>query len=313
MTTKRIGRASGRRESPARVRLGLATALLLAVCCGGGGAAGQMHRAFDKADYAEVVALGRHALRGGDVSPEVHYYYGLALVAVGRDHEGFGEIDAAVGGDAGLKKKAAEWLRDRAGREGLSRSDAARRLAKAVELDPSIDLGRQRFAVARSCFDEREFARAAALYGQAVKAFPAASECESAYARLVECWTALGNAEKARAAMETLVARYPKGQEAREVTSRLNDLMYNEAHTHFEAGEYEQTIALAQNLVDTSDNRSLQQKGRFLLGQAYEARGDRAAAYNQYRDVIRNDRGDSGQVVERARARIEALQEAGLE
>jgi len=282
------------------------------MCCGGGGAAGEMHRAFDKADYAEVVALGRHALRRGDVSPEVHYYYGLALVAVGRDHEGFGEIDAAVAGDAGLKEKAAERLQELAGREGSSRSDAAHRLAKAAELDPSIDLGRQRFAVARACFDDRDFARAAELYQQAVKAFPDAAECESAYARLVECWTALGDADKARAAMETLVAHYPNGHEAREVTSRLNDLMYNEAQAHFDAGEYDQAIATASELVERSDNRSLQQKGRFLLGQAYEAKGDRAAAYNQYRELIRNDRGDSGQVVERARARIEALQEAGL-
>jgi hypothetical protein len=64
--------------------------------------------------------------------------------------------------------------------------------------------------------------------------------------------------------------------------------------------------------VGKTDNRSLQQKARFLLGQAYEGKGDVAAAYEAYREVIRNDRGDSGQIVERARARIEAIQEAGL-
>jgi TolA-binding protein len=233
-------------------------------------------------------------------------------VAVGRDPEGFGEIDAAVSADESLKKDAAAELEKLSTREGVSANDRARRLRKAHELDSAIELGERRFQVASTYYDDRDFARAAAMYEEAVTRYTASPACETAYARLSECYRALGDEEKSRAAMETLVERYPKGRGATGAAANLSDILYQDAQKHFDAGEYDEAIAKATELVSKAENRSLQQKGRFLLGQAYEAKGDRDAAYEAYRELIRNDRGDSGQIVERARARIEALQEAGL-
>lgn len=289
----------------------LAIVWLMALGCGRDGGAGDVRRAFEKGDFAEAVTVGRHALRSGRTTPAVHYYYGLALVAVGRDAEGFAEVDTAVAGDADLKPDASGALQEFAVREGLSEAVRARRLRKAHELD-AFDLGRDRFAVAAAYYEDRDCARASAMYDEAVKAFPDAPQCEQAYARLSECWGALGEEEKARAALETLVKRYPRGSEAQGAAANLNDILYQDAQRHFEAGEFDDAITLAGELVGKTDNRSLQQKARFLLGQAYEGKGDVAAAYEAYREVIRNDRGDSGQIVERARARIEAIQEAGL-
>jgi hypothetical protein len=56
----------------------------------------------------------------------------------------------------------------------------------------------------------------------------------------------------------------------------------------------------------------LQQKARFLLGNCYEALGDRARAYAEYREIVRTDRGESGRLVEEARSRMAALEEAGV-
>jgi tetratricopeptide (TPR) repeat protein len=294
------------------VRRYLATLVVLAVGCSQG-PTGEMRRAYEKGDFKETVAIGRHALRGDDASPSVHYYYGVALVALGRDVEGFAEVDSAVAGDADLKKKASAALLELSQKDRISASDRARRLRKAHELDETVDLGRERFAVASTYFEDRDFEHAAAMYAEAIETFPDASECEKAYSRLTECWSALGDEEKARAAMETLIERYPRGASARGAAVDLNDILYQEAQGHFDAGEYDEAITVATDLVGRADNRSLQQKGRFLLGQAYEAKGERAAAYEAYREVIRNDRGDSGQIVERARSRILVLQEAGLQ
>lgn len=297
---------------PAREALLLIAVAVLCAHCGGGGPAGDMRRAFEKGDYAEVVTLGRHARKTGADAADVHYYYGLALVALGRDHEGLAEITAAVERDGGLGAGAAEFLREAAAREGVSRDDAAHRRAFAFELDPSVDPGPHRFAVADYYYGERDFRSAATHYEQAVKAFPDSSACEGAYARLSECWTELGEPARAREAMETLVERYPKGRHAGTVASRLDDIAYAEARKHFEAGEYDDAIEVARELVGRSTNRLLQQKTRFLLGESYEAKGDRGAAYNEYRELIRADRGDSGRLVEQARVRIEALQGEGL-
>ena len=77
--------------------------------------------------------------------------------------------------------------------------------------------------------------------------------------------------------METLVEKYPKSREAEGAAANLSDILYQDAQKHYDAGEYDQAISVATDLVSTAENRSLQQKGRFLLGQAYEAKGDRGA------------------------------------
>jgi TolA-binding protein len=236
----------------------------------------------------------------------------MALIALGRDSEGFAEVDTAVAANAGLKPDAATKLREYSAREGIGRDESARRLRKAHELEPGIDLEKHRFAVADTYFADRDFEKAAQLYDEAVTKYPDAPECERAYQRLAECWRVLGDDEKARATMETLVKRFPRSGEGQGAAANLNELLYQDAQHHLDAGEFDQAISAASDVVTKADNRSLQQKARFLLGQAYEGKGDRQAAYEAYREVIRNDRGDSGQIVERARSRIEALQEAGL-
>jgi tetratricopeptide (TPR) repeat protein len=269
-----------------------------------------MRRAFEKGDYREVVALGRHATRTGAADARVHYYYGLALIAVGRDHEGLPELDAAVAADSGLAADAAVFLWGMAATTSMG--DAARRWQRALELEPAINAGGRGFAVADAYFDERRYAEAATWYQKAAKARPDTAACEQAYARLAECYTELGQPELARQAMETLVARYPRGRIARGVSSSLDDIAYDEARKAFEAGEYERAVETAQDLADRAPNRLLQQKARFLLGSAYEALGDRTRAYAEYREIVRTDRGESGRLVEEARARMAALEEAGV-
>jgi tetratricopeptide (TPR) repeat protein len=294
------------------VRRFVATLLLFVLGCGASGPVADIRHAYEKGDFSEVVTLGRHAIRNGRAPADVHYYYGMALVALGRDSEGFAEIDTAVTANSGLKPDAAAKLRDYSAREGIGRNESARRLRKAHQLDATIDLEKRRFAVADTYYEDRDFQEAAQLYDEAVNKYPDAPECERAYARLSDCWRQLGDDEKARAAMETLVKRFPRSGEGQGAAANLNELLYQDAQKHLDAGEFDEAIAAAADVVSKADNRSLQQKARFLLGQAYEGKGDRQAAYNAYRDVIQSDRGDSGQVVERARSRIEALQEAGL-
>jgi tetratricopeptide (TPR) repeat protein len=291
----------------------LGVALLAAglIACGERGVVGEMNRAFDKGDYAEVLALGRHALRSDSSDADVQLYYGMALVASGRLHEGFGAIDAAVRLSPSTAETAAEFLWEQA-HAGRLDATAARTLAKSSELDASRDLGKNRFAVADVYFTERRYEDAARLYEEAVHAYPDTAACERALARLGECYTYLDRPDDARRTMEILVQRYPRGDVAREAWVRLDDITYAEAQKALDAGELERAAQIASQLVGRTKNRLLQQKGRLVLGEAYERLGETALAYAAYREIIESDRGDSGGVVERARARLEAMQGAGL-
>jgi tetratricopeptide (TPR) repeat protein len=279
--------------------------------CGERGVVGEMHRAFDKGDYAEVVALGRHAVRSDSSNAGVQLYYGMALVARGRMHEGFEAIDRAAAIEPGSARTASAFLAE-LGNAGPLDANAARKLAKAAELDSALDLGKKRFAVGDVYFAERRYAEAAGVYQTAVRLYPDTAACENALARLSECYANLNRPAEARKTMETLVKRYPRGNDAGEAWTRLDDLTYAEAQKALDDGEYPRAAEVADELVNRTKNRSLQQKGRFVLGEAYEHMGETGRAYTAYRDIIENDRGDSGNVVEKARARIEALQEAGL-
>ena len=277
----------------------------------GGGDVGDIERAAGRGDYREVVALSRHALRGGDDRPVVHYYYGAGLVGLGRDREGFAEFDRAVSGDERMGVRAAAFLWDQAvAKPGTVAS--TQRMRKASMLDPSLELGRYRFAVADASLAERDYPRAAGMYEAALAAYPDTSACEAAWAHLAECYAEMNQPDKARKAMESLVARYPRGDLAGRAGARLDDIGLDRAQQAYDAGDYAKAVELATELVETTANRSLQQKARFLLGESYEATGDAAGAYAAYNEILRSDRGDPGRVVERARARIEALQEAGL-
>ncbi|HEX5131127.1 MAG TPA: tetratricopeptide repeat protein [Candidatus Krumholzibacteria bacterium] len=297
----------------ARVARGVvvAAALLALAGCGRGGSLHDIQKAFEKEDYQEVVALSRHALRRGEDRPALHLYNGLGLVGMGRDHEGFDEIATAVAGDDHLAQRAADFLWEQA-RSQPGSDVSARRMREAVRYAPDLDLGRNRFAVADVCFAERSYADAARLYQQAVAQYPDTAACEEAYARLAECWMELQEPDKARATMETLVEKYPKGRAAGRAAARLDDFSFDQAQAAFDAAEYPRAVDLSLALVESTANRSLQQKARYLLGQSYEAAGDTARAYSAYREIISSDRGDSGRIVERARARIAVLQEAGL-
>jgi tetratricopeptide (TPR) repeat protein len=269
-----------------------------------------MRRAFEKGDHAEVVALGRHATRTGSADARVHYYYGLALVSLGRDHEGLPELDTAVAADSELAEDAAQALWGMPA--SASAGESARRWRWAVERLPEIEARGRGFAIADAYFDERRYREAAAWYEKATHARPDTAACEQALARLAQCYTELSEPEKARTTMETLVARYPKGRIARGVSSSLDDIAFEEAREAYEAGDYDRAVEAAREIAAGAPNRLLQQKARFLLGNAYEALGDRTSAYAEYREIVRTDRGESGRLVEEARARMAALEEAGV-
>jgi tetratricopeptide (TPR) repeat protein len=307
VATRRLRNLAARRV-PWRF-VAVAGVLVAVAGCGRGGSLGKIESAFERGDFADVVALSRHAFRLGDDHPELHLYNGLGLVGLGRDHEGFEEIDRAVAADSALAGRAGEFLWAQAQQRSGS---SARRMRQALRFSPGIDLGRNRFAVAGVCFGERDYAEAARLYEQAVTLYPDTSLCEDAYARLAECWMGLKQPDKARAAMEQLVKRYPRGRLAGRAAARLDDAAFDQAQAAYDDGEYLVALDLSRALVESTANRTLQQKARFLLGESFEATGDAASAYAAYREVISSDRGDSGRIVERARARIAVLQEAGL-
>lgn len=294
--------------------MGAVLLLLLGACSKEKKALSGIESAYAKGDYAEAVALSKLAVRHGIESADIQYLQGASLVQLGRDFEGYRHFDNVVAVAPEMAKTISEFLLTLSDldRDQGNSSRSVRRMQKAYEVDPTIDLARRRFAIADLYFEQKQFAAAAREYRRAVEEFPDSPECESAYFNLATAYADAGLLTDATAALMALLEKYPRGDSATEARWRLGNLVYEEAEKQFLLGNYDEVVELATVLVDDSDNRGLVQKTHFLLGEAFEAKGDFENAYVHYREVIQGDRGASGRIVERAREKIAAFQEAGL-
>lgn len=274
----------------------------------------EIETAYESADFEETIALCRYAIRRGWDSARVHFYYGASLVALKRDYEGFRALDEAVGKDASIGVEAAALLHEMALENARSgqRATAARRMQKAIELDPSIDLGPYAFMVADAYFEAKRYGHAAPLYGEAIEAYPDTSILESAYFNMATSYDELDWNEQALVAYEKILELFPRGEHRSNSAWRVANIMFEQAEKEYVLGNYDEAVGILDELVRRTSNRGLLQKAHFLMGETYEAVEDYSAAYRAYREVINVDRGASGRIIERAREKITALQEAGL-
>jgi tetratricopeptide (TPR) repeat protein len=300
------------------VRRGVLAALAACVCVAGCSkerkSLAEIEEAYAGMDYSETVALCKYAIRRNWDTPRVYYYYGAALVSLDRDYEGYQKLDEAVAREMSIAAEAAELLR-RLGLEAAGegeRPTAARRLKKASEYDPGVELGPYRFLVADAYFEDKNYGRAAPLYRAALDAYPDTSIAETASFNMAIAYDEMGWHTLAREAYEGVLDRFPRGEHHSDATWRLSNLLYEEAEKQHVLGNYEDAVTILDALVERTDNRGLLQKTHFLLGETYEAMGEFKQAHGEYREVISVDRGASGRIVERAREKIAALQEAGL-
>lgn len=274
----------------------------------------EIRKSFEAGEYKETVAFCRHAVRRGIDDPEVSLYHGKALIHLDRDFEGFGKLDDAVRRDPMLATEVAAFLKEGAERsfERRRRSQAAGRMQKAVEIDPSLDPGVYIYMVADRYFEARDYGGAAGVYSRAVELYPDTAAAEMAYVNMAACYRELGMPSKAQESLENLLDHYPGSEMATQARWDLVNILYEHGEKQFLAGHYEETITIVADIMARTNNPGLRQKSRFLLGETYEAMGDLEKAYEQYQQVIKKDRGASGRIVERAREKIAALREAGL-
>ena len=207
-----------------------------------------------------------------------------------------------------------EFLVAKAG-ESIARGktpQSARRLRAAVELDPDVEVGPSKYLVAESFFEDKRWPEAIRFYNAALSEYPDTTSAEMGYFNLASCYAAVGDSASAIEVLEKQLARFPRGVVASEAEWHLMNLLYDQARSEFQRGDYDAAVRLASKVIGRTVNSVVLQKARFLNGESYERKGEYAAAYEQYQAIIREDPGASGRLVERARAKIKAIEDAGL-
>ncbi len=283
-------------------------------CAGKQGERSAIRREYGKKNYDETIALCERAVRNNSGGGEVYYYYGLSLLAVGRDREAFTRLEDAVSADGTLAAEVSAKLVDRAA-DSAARGMAYRaaRLAReAAALYREARIGPLVYLVADSYYEEKEWVHAASCYSRALTEYPDTSAAERGYFNLAACQRAAGDSAAAIGTLETQLSRFPGGMLASQARWSLSDLLFSRAQSEFERGNYAVAAGMVKRIPRSTENTVLEQQARFLMGECYERTGDFAEAYGVFKAIVEDDRGGSGRIIERARAKLKAFHDAGL-
>jgi tetratricopeptide (TPR) repeat protein len=283
-------------------------------CSGRSKTLAEIREHYEAAQYRETIARCKQAFRRDIRDGEVYYYYGLALIRLGREYEAFQQLDTAVRLKPALARPTAEILLEdgRAALHQGNRNRAGQWVIAAIKYWPALDLGEMIFLAGEESVQEEDFERAASLLSRAVTAYPDTAAAEGALFQLGLCYEKLAIEREARQTFEKLLANYPRSQFKVEAKWKLANLLYEQGEKEFENGNFESAAAVIADMFDLTDNITLIQKGRFLRGQAFEGLGEFEKAYREYRAIIDEDQGASGRIVQRARDKINVLRETGL-
>lgn len=274
----------------------------------------QIRSSFETGNHEETILLCEHAIRHDIRVAGVFYYYGMSLMELGRDYEALRRFEEALSLDAELTGDVTTYLLDkgRAAAAAGEKRRAADRLLALVHIDEEAALGPLNYLVADALYQDREFEQAARRYRVAVEEMPDTAVAEMAYFNLAQCYVSLGDSAAAVEAWQKQVEIFPDGGLKGRAEWKLVNLVYEMARSEFTRGNYQAVIEQVTELLAQTDNISLVQRSRFLIGEAYERLGDYRSAYEQYKAIIREDRGASGRIVERAREKITTFQDSGL-
>ena len=270
--------------------------------------------AYESGDYDETIVQCRHAIRKEVREADVYYYYGRALLGLGRDFESYQRFAEAAEIDPAYAPRISAELIELGG-DAYARGDRKRasdRLRAAVEVDDAADLGLYQYLVGDAYFADNRLAEASEFYQGALAIDPDTVLAEQAMFNLAHCLASVGDSLGAIETLEVQIETFPKGDLKDQANWKLCDLLFGNAQKQFAHGNYEDVVDQVNAMLEQSPNASLAQRARFLLGQAHERLGDYQSAYEQYRAIIDEDRGASGRIVERARGRIAAFRESGL-
>jgi tetratricopeptide (TPR) repeat protein len=288
--------------------------LMAAGCSRESKTVGAIKKHLEDKDYREVIFLCKHAIDDKLETAEIRCYYGLSLLAVGRDFEAYPQLERAAALDSGLVPIVSERLFE-AGKFDFNERRLARassRMMEAAKLDTALSLGRFSYLIADEYYRDKDYGHAVRFYEEALNVQADTSIAAQSMMRLAEGYTRLDSLDLAEEVYEEIIDRFPRGEFANDARWNLASLFLDKGRKQLALGEFEEALDLAEALLDVTDNVTMVQNARFLMGEAYEGLSDFDSALEQYKAIVRSDRGASGSVVQRARGKIESYRRAGL-
>lgn len=268
-------------------------------------------------NWDEIRARVELLRQEGERSAWIDLSEGLALLYQNADKAAEPLFATAVAADSSLAPLVAEHLATlaRQDHEQGWQERGRRRMADALRLQPSIDPGDQIDTVADYFFRQaRDFEHAYPLYRRLYRERPepASRHREWVY-RYGYCLQILGFEDTAMAVYEEFIGTWPQDRGImRFVQWRRMNLLIEQAEGLRGAAQPARALDVLTQCIDSGWHVDLQQRARYLAGEIEEDRDDLHAARAWYEQVVATGGSAGGQLVESARARLDALGALGV-
>ena len=297
----------------------LAALLSVVVGCGGGEdpARGRLQSLVEAEDWTEVRANVELLRQEGVTGAWVDLAEGLALLHQNADREAERLFEKAAARDSSLAPRIAEAWQERALEDHGEGWDnrAKERMAQALIYAPTLDPGPLLDPVADHFYRfTKEFDRAYPLYLRLYRERPEpeAKHPEWVY-RYGYCLEQEGFLDSAMGVYEEFIETWPEDRDImRFVQWRYMSGLLEQAERARAEARPDAALELLRRCLDSGWHMDLQQQARYLAGEIEEERGRLVEAREWYDRVVADGNRFGGDVVAKARERLDALGVLGV-
>ncbi|MDZ7860021.1 MAG: tetratricopeptide repeat protein [Candidatus Krumholzibacteriota bacterium] len=285
---------------------------LLFVSCGQDSVIEKVEREYKDKNYKQVVFLVRHHLRrGGGRDPKLLLFGAESLLRLGVESEAeeyFSEIYKA---DSTWGAEIASILQDKAIKymdEGLITS-GRRFIVQAVSYNPNITFGEYDLEAGKFLMEERKFDEAIGFLKRYHSSYADSSGSAEAMLNLGFAYKETGRNGKAIDIFRALINKYPASRFVSTARWNYEILSIELAEKAIKSGEFEEAKNILILMKDSSANTLNLVRANFMLGEVFASQKFIKKAIDSYKEVLNLNLGSSGRYSERAKERIEELEE----
>ncbi len=294
------------------------TLLILAVClivvsCGQDPILKRVEKEFEDGNFRQVVFLVRHHLRrGGERNPRLLFIAAESLLKLGIEGDAEKYFEELCGADSAWAPKIASVLQGKA-IEYMNRgvnTSGRRFIIQAVNYDPNISFGEYDLEAGKFLMEKRDFNESIIFLDRYLSNYPDSSGAAEAMINLGSVYKEVGENRKAIAAYRLLIVKYPISRFISTATWNYENLSIQEAEKAIEGGE----LGVAENMLLSVTKSSLNTlnlvRAYFMLGEIYSRQMFIQKSIDCYEKVLKLNLWSSGRYSERAKERIEKLEES---
>ena len=303
-----------------RLRACLAGALILVLLlagCSNDGLEEHLNKGrqfFTEGNFEDAQLEGLYVLIRDPENEEALRMVARSLLAQDRDGEAEGYFKRLTERNPFYAIEAAQIYDQRAREDydGGERNRATRRWSIALRFEPRLDIGPFGFHMASRAYDDRDWSRAAQLYGRALAAYPDTAIVKSALYPYSVSLQRLERGQEALTVLEPFLKRYPRHRKRHEAIWLYQELLIQEARAANGRMDYEGAVEYLRKALRHRENPPMTAEALLELGSSYESLQDYETAASCYRRVIEESSTHTGRIYDAAVDRLSKLEKARL-